>query len=338
MTLSVLMSNYNHAHYLPTALDAIFSQSYKPMEIIIIDDASTDNSVAILESYADKYRNLTIIRNERNVGVVENANRLLKRASGDYVYYLAADDKILQGFFEKSMSLLSRHSEAGLCSTLWSNMDEIGDAIKKRTPRHIIASYRPVYLYPDKCRTIATRIGYWALGQTAIIKREALIESGGFITELGPYCDGFIVQAIVFKYGACFIPEVLTCWRQMNTTYSATTLSDPHTQLKYINYAINLALTTYRDWFPLSYVAEWEATALHHISKMSWKIIEQEKRQYINQHTSNLILKTIFQFALLVQAAFVEFYYFAKYRSKYLHKLIFRKLINLYRIERMGLS
>lgn len=338
ITLSVLMSNYNHAHYLPIALDAILSQSYKPMEIIIIDDASTDNSVEILQSYAAKHKILRIIRNEKNLGAVRNASRLLEIATGDYVYFIAADDKILPGFFEKSMRLLSQHSEAALCSTLWRNMDGSGDSIKKRTPRHAIASYRPVYLPPDKCRIIASRIGFWALSQTAILKREVLIESGGFIPELGPYADGFIVQAIVFKYGACFIPEVLTCWRKMETTYSATTLSNPDTHLKYINYAVNLKLTTYRNWFPLSYVVEWEATAMHHISKMSWKIIEQQKRQYINEHTSNVIFNIIFKSALVMQSVFAELYYYIKYRWKYMHKMIYRKLINIYRIKRLSLS
>jgi len=54
-TLSVIMSNYNHSRFLPEALDAIVNQSRQPDEFIIIDDASTDNSVEIIQSYASRY-------------------------------------------------------------------------------------------------------------------------------------------------------------------------------------------------------------------------------------------------------------------------------------------
>ena len=50
-TLSVTMTNYNHAHFIGDALDAILDQSYKPLEIIIIDDASTDDSYNIIQGY-----------------------------------------------------------------------------------------------------------------------------------------------------------------------------------------------------------------------------------------------------------------------------------------------
>ena len=53
--LSVTLPNYNHAQYLEGALDAILNQRYEPMELVIIDDASTDNSVEIIEKYMARY-------------------------------------------------------------------------------------------------------------------------------------------------------------------------------------------------------------------------------------------------------------------------------------------
>src|SRR5688572_14043909 len=102
-TLSVAISNYNHAHYLPDALEAILSQSYPAMEVIVIDDASTDNSVDVIERFARQNRSLRLIRNSSNMGVLHNANKLLGMVSGEYFYSAAADDRVLPGFFAKSM-------------------------------------------------------------------------------------------------------------------------------------------------------------------------------------------------------------------------------------------
>jgi len=65
--LSVIVPNYNHARYLPRRLDSIFNQTFKDFEVILLDDASTDNSMEVLEKYAD-HADVRIVRNERNTG------------------------------------------------------------------------------------------------------------------------------------------------------------------------------------------------------------------------------------------------------------------------------
>src|SRR5260370_22041932 len=68
-TVSVLLPNYNHAAFLPRALQALANQTLQAAEIIIVDDASSDESVAIIESYATSLPNLRLIRNSQNLGV-----------------------------------------------------------------------------------------------------------------------------------------------------------------------------------------------------------------------------------------------------------------------------
>ena len=71
-TVSVVLSNYNHAHFLPDALGAIVGQSYLPKEILITDDASTDNSVAVIEEFSSKFPIVRLLRNEQNIGGIGN--------------------------------------------------------------------------------------------------------------------------------------------------------------------------------------------------------------------------------------------------------------------------
>src|ERR1700753_2127860 len=94
-TLSVLIPNYNHAHYLPEALESILSQSVKPLEIIVVDDASKDNSIAVLEEYSRKHPLIKYYKNEKNRGVVATLNRCIELAAGEYVFLPGADDRTM---------------------------------------------------------------------------------------------------------------------------------------------------------------------------------------------------------------------------------------------------
>ncbi len=97
-TLSVFVMNYNHADFLREALGSIVAQSFKPLELIVVDDASTDNSREVIESFARRNPNIRLICNERNIGAVRSAIRPMDVACGDYVCGVAADDLVAPGF------------------------------------------------------------------------------------------------------------------------------------------------------------------------------------------------------------------------------------------------
>ena len=116
-TLSVIIANYNHGHYLPISLEAILGQSLMADEIIIVDDASTDNSVKVIEDFARQNPEIRLVRNEQNMGSMPSFLKGLNLSTGDYFLSASADDWVLPGLFEKSMKLLSGVSSSGL--VLW---------------------------------------------------------------------------------------------------------------------------------------------------------------------------------------------------------------------------
>ena len=85
-TLSVLIPNYNHGQYISNNLDAILGQSWRPDEIIIVDDGSTDDSMSVINQYARRESRIRAYRNERNMGVVYTLNRALGLARANYCY------------------------------------------------------------------------------------------------------------------------------------------------------------------------------------------------------------------------------------------------------------
>src|SRR5258708_29809920 len=124
-TLSVVVPNYNHAQHLPTSLPAILNQSFKPIEVIVLDDASTDNSVEVIRRFEAENPLVRLVKNEKNLGVMPNLNKGVQLAKGDYVFIGSADDEIIPGLFEKSMQLLAQYPQAGLSCTIctWRYVD-----------------------------------------------------------------------------------------------------------------------------------------------------------------------------------------------------------------------
>lgn len=255
-SLSVIMPNYNHGRYLREALAAIGAQPYQPAEILVVDDASTDDSLAVLEELCRSNPRIRFLRNEKNMGVVGTINRGLENVTGDYITVPGADDKTLPGLFEKSLAVLSRNPSAALCSSLsylvGEDLRPLGDVYCP------VIAKTPCYMPPGEVLQKLKTYGSWFLGNTTIYRRSALIESGGFLPELSSYSDGFISLALALKYGACFIPERLACWRRLPAGFSSQTSAVPAESLRIMELAGHLMRTRYRDLFPDDFIRHWE--------------------------------------------------------------------------------
>lgn len=94
MLISIVIPVYNASNYLKRCLDSIVNQLYIEMEIIIIDDFSTDDSLRILEQYEKKDKRINVLRNFKNHKAGYCRNKGIKKATGDYIWFIDADDWI----------------------------------------------------------------------------------------------------------------------------------------------------------------------------------------------------------------------------------------------------
>ncbi len=90
--VSVIMPNFNHARYLADSVEAVLSQSYNHLELIIIDDCSNDESPEIIETFRRKDKRVIPIYNSMNLGASGSRNKALKTCRGDYIAFCDADD------------------------------------------------------------------------------------------------------------------------------------------------------------------------------------------------------------------------------------------------------
>jgi len=226
--LSVILPNYNHARYLPTCLEAILRQSVQPFEIIVIDDASTDKSVEVIQGFAKANRHIRLIHNERNQGVVAGMNRGLEIAQCEWIYYAAADDQVLPGFFEKSLRLVAEYPNAALCCT-------IGDWREMETGFnwHVAVGMaaQPCYLSPADLVALERRDKLMIASHTAIMRRGAILEAGGFIPELKWHCDWFAMYVAAFRHGICHVPEPLALFNIHPTSFYKARDKEAHREV-----------------------------------------------------------------------------------------------------------
>jgi glycosyltransferase involved in cell wall biosynthesis len=217
--LTVVISNYNHAKFLPEALNAILSQSLRPSEIIIIDDCSTDDSVQVIQAFASEHPIIKLHCNAKNMGVIFSSNLGLKLAIGEYIYFGAADDRVCPRLFEETLKLMGEYPQAGLCSALLKRIGPDGrDEGWIQSP---LISKEKCYLPPIAVTENLKAYGSWFTGQTVVYRRDAILtDTDGFLPELVHRTDHFVNYVVAAKNGACFIPEVLATYRILSSGYA----------------------------------------------------------------------------------------------------------------------
>lgn len=121
MTVSVIMPSYNYGKYLAEAIDSVLLQSYADLELIVVDDGSTDNTQEVLGQITDP-RMTAIKINNSGVSVARNAG--LNAASGEYIAFIDADDRWLPSKLEKQVRLFEAEPSVDLVFTDFSRFDE----------------------------------------------------------------------------------------------------------------------------------------------------------------------------------------------------------------------
>ena len=125
--VTVIIPNYNHARFLPDRLDSVLSQSYQNLQVILMDDCSTDESRVILERYARRDTRIELVYNEQNSGsTFKQWNKGISLASGEYVWIAESDDVAELTFLEKLVNCLDDHPDAGLAYCQSCRIDEDG--------------------------------------------------------------------------------------------------------------------------------------------------------------------------------------------------------------------
>lgn len=112
--VSVIIPCYNQGQYVKEAIESALVQTYKNLEIIVVDDASSDNSRELIENYTNQNENIKFIKNSKNQGASYSRNIAIENACGEYILPLDADDKIHPSYVEKAVKILEENHKIGI--------------------------------------------------------------------------------------------------------------------------------------------------------------------------------------------------------------------------------
>ncbi len=130
--VSVICLSYNHEVYVVEALNSVINQTYPNIELLIADDCSSDHSVGVIQDWLQHHPNVYFLANEKNLGNTKTFNQLAKKAKGEFIIDLAADDVLLPNCIEKQVTTFqnSKYENLGIVYGNLIEIDENGNFIR----------------------------------------------------------------------------------------------------------------------------------------------------------------------------------------------------------------
>ena len=126
------MAVYNCAAYLPAALDSVLAQTFGDFELVVVDDASTDETASILRAYVQRDARFVLLRNDSNLKLPTSLNRGLAACRAPLVARADGDDLYEPARLEKQFGFLREHSRAGVVSCYYRTMDSGGQRLEAK--------------------------------------------------------------------------------------------------------------------------------------------------------------------------------------------------------------
>ena len=124
MKFSVLIANYNNGKFFKECYDSIIAQDYKNWEAIILDDASTDDSLEVIKKITGNDERFKIYRNEENSGVGITKSKLIELAEGDICGFVDPDDAITSNALSSSIKIFQKQRDVVLTYSKFAKCDE----------------------------------------------------------------------------------------------------------------------------------------------------------------------------------------------------------------------
>ena len=189
--VSVNITTYNRAHLLPRCLDSVLSQSYENVEIIIVDDCSTDNTNEIVQKYIEKYDNIKYIRHNENKKLPTARNTAWKNSKGKYIAFMDDDDEWIDDYkLQKQVSFFEKNNNkklALICTSvrLYQKDNKYKDKVilkPENMKQHILS--RNGIMYTPTVMTI----------------KKVIEEVGGFDKSLPRGIDGDFYRTCIVKF------------------------------------------------------------------------------------------------------------------------------------------
>lgn len=218
--VSICIPVYNGEDTIRETIESAINQTYKDLEILIIDNVSTDRTPEIVKEFKDD--RIVFLQNETNLGMAGNWNECLKRATGEYIHFLCADDSLKKSCIEKKMKIASSRDDIAIVTSSTDIINEKNELVMRRN-----RFLRNVIINGKRYAKKSLRRGN-IFGEPSVImfKRSLIEKAGEFSTNLCYTTDWeFWIRLATFGKVA-YIYEPLSKYRiSLDNTTAKTKLS-----------------------------------------------------------------------------------------------------------------
>lgn len=226
--ISVYITNSNYGKYLEKSIQSVLKQTYKFIEIIIIDDASTDNSKKILKKYKTNTK-ITIIYNKKKKGLIRSSNIAIRATNGDFFLRLDADDYLHQNAIKEMYQNIKKSSDIAL---VFCDFYNFKDGLKNFS--------RYSYKNKKNCNINDNP----AHGACSLINKRIFKKVGGYNNKWDRQ-DGYYIwfAFLLKKYRIIYCKKPLFFYRKHNNNLSSNFTKIIKTRLKILNFFSKTSLS-----------------------------------------------------------------------------------------------
>jgi glycosyltransferase involved in cell wall biosynthesis len=243
-TVSVIIPNYNHEVLVGRAINSVLAQGDDVLEVIVIDDASTDDSVRVIEATLRGNPTVRLLRNVTNRGVIATLNRGIEEARGDFVLLGAADDIYLPGMIATCLRAADSCPDVGfVCGNAivrWPDGSQLSVSLPfGDTPR---------YISPDEVVAVGRQRNFFFYTGSALLRRKAIL-AAGLLPELRWNADWLLDFVLALRHGVYYVPEEFSVVATSPESYSQGR-RNWHDQRRILEFLIPILHQHYSDVLP----------------------------------------------------------------------------------------
>jgi glycosyltransferase involved in cell wall biosynthesis len=200
--VSVCIPTYNYGHFLGAAIESVLDQDFGEFELVVVDNASDDDTAAVVERYRDP--RLRFHRNDRNIGLFGNFARCLEVSTAPFVKFLAADDWLHPAYLREAVALMQRHPSAAIVSGPGFFVDADGDPFGIGTTGVFSEELVPG---PVALRAQAQFLNVIGMPSNALLRRDALDAVGGFDGRFAPAADVHLWGKLLARHDLAWLAQ-----------------------------------------------------------------------------------------------------------------------------------
>lgn len=239
---AAIIPNYNTGSHIGAALACLLGQTRPYDDILIIDDGSTDDSVAVIQSLIRDQPRARLLRNEKNMGVVATLNRGIDCVDADYIHMVSANDTYYTDLVRRcEMALGERPDIAIFCGNGVFHYKEKG----RTRPVFMHLPQHPSFIGPAEFQDHVRTNPLTFFGGGIILRRESVLLAGKMDEGLRWHADWALYYLLALQYGVYFIPEPLVTIEVSDESYSSQALQ--WDRQKYVIHHLIASLGTRQD-------------------------------------------------------------------------------------------